>query len=170
MNIKNGQKGFTLPEVMISSVLTIVVVGIIYALFIFSYDILGYALVQGELQEKATSAMEKMIRGVDANYKGIQEAQGITAPAANNSGSTIVFIDQDNSAITRSFALSGDDIIYVNAAGATSIFIEGDVNTLNFTRPLNNDDLVEIQLILQRTFLNKNFSVSISSSIKLRNM
>lgn len=135
--------------------------------YIFVNDVWRYAFIQLNMQQEATLALEKMIRGVDKNRKGLQESQDVITPALGNSDTQIRFVDSDNPTISRLFYLSGNKLVYEDENLNTTDLIHRNVQSLIFNRP--QDDLVKITLNLQRTVWGRDISVALSTSVKLRN-
>lgn len=157
-----SRKGFTVGELLAASFLTAIAIAAIYTVYIFANETWLKVSVQAELQEKAAYGLERMVRGVDGNYKGIQEAQSVTTPAVAGSGNQIFFVDSENPAVSRTFYLSGDDVMYQN-----EVLVDGDVQTLTFSQP--QAGLIRINLILQRTVLSGTSSINLFTSVDLRN-
>jgi len=162
-----SRKGFTVGELLAASLLTGMAIAAIYTVYIFANETWLKVSVQAELQEKATYGLERMVRGVDGNYKGVQEAQSVTIPAVAGSGNQILFVDSENGAVSRSFYLSGDDVMYQNESAVTSVLVNGDVQTLTFSQP--QAGLIRINLILQRAVLGGTSSINLFTSVDLRN-
>jgi len=157
-----SRKGFTVGELLAASLLTGIAIAAIYTVYVFANETWLRVCVQAELQEKATYGLERMVRGVDENYRGIQEAQSVTAPAVAGSDDQILFVDSSPSATSRTFYLSGNDVMYQN-----EILIDGDVQTLTFSQP--QVGLIKINLILQRIVLGRTSSINLFTLVDLRN-
>lgn len=167
-----GRAGFTIVEVLI----TVAIVGIIaIAGFGFNFFVNSYNMARDtflnvhaytHIYTKGMIALDMIARGTE-NNKGLMESQSVTVPTPGGSGDTIEFLDGQDGVTTRSFYLSGDDLIY--EGGSTLTVINGNVTTLTFTRPPGQDDLVDIELVLEDNLLGTNVTVELDSSVKLRN-
>lgn len=169
MRIRSG-RGFTIAEFIVSAVITLLIIGVAVGFYVIARDAWQHVLIQGNMQNEAILAVEKMFYGVDVLRKGIQEAQDVVTPAAGASSNQIEFIDQDNTLISRIFYQVGDRLVYNNENDIDSDLIDGDVASVTFTRPIDNDDLIQINLIMQRIVRGKAISVNISTSVRLRNI
>lgn len=164
------RRGFTIVEMLVASALILIAVTIAYNSYVFAKDAWLYLSVQGRMQSDGMLAMERMIHGIDANLKGIHEAQGIITPTPGNSGSSIEFVDGVDPTLSRLFYLSDDKVVYMDESNNTSDLIDQGVQSLTFTRPAGSDDLVVINLIQQRTAFNKTINVELNTSVRVRNM
>lgn len=163
-------KGFTIAEMLVSAVLIVIVLTISYNIYLLAKEVWLYVYVEGNMLRTGTEAVEKMIHGVEVDKKGIQEAQDIITPASGTTNTRIEFVDQDNPALSRAFYKSGSTIRYEDEDNAVSDLVEEDVSQLSFTRPAARDNTIEITLVLQRTVLEKNVSVSFNTTVEVRNM
>lgn len=165
-----SEKGFTIAELIVSAVITLLVIGAAVGFYVIARDAWQHVLIQGDMQNEAILAIEKMFYGVDVSRKGIQEAQDVVIPAAGASSNQIEFIDQDDALISRLFYQVGNKLVYNNENNIDSDLINSDVASVTFTRPSDNDDLIQINLVMQRIVRGKTISVNISTSVRLRNM
>ena len=82
----------------------------------------------------------------------------------------IVFVDQDDAALSRSFQISGDKLEYTDETGTTIDLIDRNVDLLTFERPTAQIDLIEINLVLEETMMGRTITVNLSTSAKVRNL
>ena len=174
-------RGFTLPEVLIGTVLTILVVSGGVAVYVMSQTSWHEGMVEADLQTRASLSMQKMVRGMGRNLLsawgiyGIRDAKsanttGVTPP---NPGTVLEFTGTDN--VNRSFYLSGDQLIYYdpNRSPATEV-ITDDVSSLSFYRgdgssTYGSENRVRIELTLQDEVRDKQINVTLTTDVALRN-
>jgi len=165
MRIIYNRSGFTLVELLIAVLISAMVMGGVWTVYLMCLTSWEQGSTQVALQRDAAVIMEKMIRGVDGT-NGIREAVSVDT-------SVLGRIDYTSGVdgVERTFYVSGDDILY---DPVTSDPLDGDPIATNpggitLTFSLNND-VVTI-------FLNMQWEVSgetmppiiISTRVNLRN-
>lgn len=177
--IHSKRSGFTVPELIISMALLLILVGVSYNFYILTKDTYRYVFEQGRMQAKGIFILERIARGMDANsvdgtLRGIHTAQDIAVPSHGNSSSQIQFSDQDNN--TLIFYVLNNEVRYADDVGNdirvdTDLTSDSDVQSLTFNRPADaNSNLVEIGIVLQDTVAGKLINVVLSTTVRLRNM
>jgi len=162
--------GFTLMEFLMTLVLTVLVTAAAMAVYLMSVTTWKEGTTQIALQREASTAMEKMVRGVDGR-NGIREAYDIAIPS-----NTIIRYRSGIDAVERSFYLNGSDVMYdpdtsinggevsiTDKARAVGVAV---TQGLIFTRAGN---LITIKLGLRDSVRGKDIDVDLSTNIKLRN-
>lgn len=166
---KDRESGFTLLDVMVSAVLTVIIIAAAYNFYTTAKLTWAYSFAQGNMHREAALAIEKMIHGIDASHKGVAAARDIWLPAPGGAGALIQFEDSGTGGMTRQFYLQGDRLVYLDENNNTQDIIDGDVTVLSFARPAGRDNLVNIVLTMQRNVLGKAVSARMATSIELRN-
>ena len=170
-------KAFTLPELLVSMLLVIVVIGVGYSFLVMAKDAYRYSFEQSAMQAKAIFILERILHGTDTTRKGIAEAQSITTPAPGGSMPVITFVDQDNALLARTFLhnIPASEVNYVDENGINSRLdvdaqVDNDVQALLFTRTAGSGNMIQVDLILQRTILGKVMRLELSTSVIVRNI
>lgn len=161
--------GTSIIDVLVGLLLSVISMGIVYNFYVVTKMTWLYSVSQSDMQRNAMLGMEKIIHGVDAAHKGVTEARDLFVPVQNSFGDVIQFEDSDAPGVVRSFYLQGDKIVYMDENNNISDIIGSDVQSLTFTRPNGRDNLVLIDFILQRTVLDKDITVEMSTAVELRN-
>ena len=161
--LNRPQKGFSLIEVLIVTSVLVLLTGGAIAIYIRCLNAWEEGSLEASLQRKASTAMEKMVRGIDGT-KGIREAKSVTFPDSSTIQYTSGIDDQQ-----RSFHLSTDEIIYTSASGVESTIAE-DVRTapagLTFSAA---GDLVTINLGMEGRIMDRIIPVNLTTEVTLRN-
>lgn len=162
-------KGFTLPEVLVTGAILILVVAGTLSVYLMCYTCWREVNVAASLQREASIAMEKLIRGVkvpaEDKKHGIREATSFILP---NTSSIKFTSGLDNR--TRSFYLSGNEIIYYYPyilLGDNKVIVAEGIKSLSFDTI--SDRKVKISITLEKYILNKPINVSLETIVTIRN-
>lgn len=150
-------RGFTLVELMLSSI----IIGLIFASVVATYIMLEKIwredLVSSELVREADIAVEKMIRG-PSGHDGLEEAKSASVPQPDR----VEYTDIDDAVgYTRRFYYSNGAIY--NEAGKV---ILSDVSLVAFSK-VNN--VITIDLMTHRYVVNKEIKFHLQTKVKPRN-
>lgn len=159
MSLRN-RRAFSLPEVMVSAVLTILVAGSSLVLYMMISKVWNEDLTQTDVSRGASVAVEKMVRGADGN-DGIREAKSITSPIEGASGTYITFTDMNDSA--RQFYFDSGTSTVKDESGS---ILASNVKSLYFT---NSGECIQIDLSARKYILGKEIGFSIQTKVKPRN-
>lgn len=171
---KKRRNGFTVGEFLVGAVLVVVVAAVAYNAYLFGQDAFIYTTQESRMHLKAMYVIERMIYGVGQDHKGLQEAQDVTL-AAGAEASSITFTAGDNAAETRRFFAANNEITYRNESSVDRRLdvdneVDNDVQALTFRRSATQPDLINIDLTLSKTLTGTTVTVSISTSVRLRNI
>jgi prepilin-type N-terminal cleavage/methylation domain-containing protein len=153
------QKGFTIVEVSLATVIMLLVVAGTAAVYLMAMTTWHEGGAQVMLQRGASIAMEKMVRGVDGT-DGIRESQSV----ACSSGSIQYTSGIDDK--TRRFYLSNGEIWYEDPDETGDVSIAENVSGLTFT--LSNDRVI-ITITMADQIRDKSITADLSTQVKLRN-
>jgi len=158
--------GFSLIELMIAIlIMALVVVGTLYV-YLMSLSAWKEGSTQITLQRKASTVMEKMVRGIDGQ-NGIRESSSVSITA---SGDNIEYISgvYGQEGEERSFYLSGTDIMYDpdTTTPDDEYAVAENVSDLIFSA---SGDIVNIDLNMSCEAGSKNMTVNIFTVVELRN-
>ena len=163
-------RGVSLVELLVASILLVVVASVAYNFYIFAKNVWAHTSAQGNLQRDAMLGLEKMIHGVDADHKGIHEAQAITTPGMGVSATQVEFTDGADAALSRRFYISGDALVYEDENNNNVNLIDENVKTLTFTRSPITESIITINIVLEKVALDKTISVDLETIVRARNM
>jgi len=165
---EHGEKGLTLPELIMAAVIAVFVIAGAMTIFLTCYTAWRVSLDAISLQQDGTIVVEKMVRGEKAagetSRNGIREATSFTIPTAD----TIQFISGLDGK-ERSFYLSGDKIMYDpdTSSGGDEIIIAEDVKSLNFTNP--SARRVNINMTMEKGLLDRKVNQGLETEVTIRN-
>ena len=160
-----ARNGFSLIEILTSTVITMLVIGGALAIYIMSITAWKEGGVQTALQRQASIAMEKMVRGVEGRH-GIREASN---PVERYSSNTEIRYTSGIDNVTRRFYLSSGEIWYDpdTSPGGGERIAE---NVTGLTFPVSgSSDIVIIDLNMGKQVKDKMISIDLSTQVTLRN-
>jgi prepilin-type N-terminal cleavage/methylation domain-containing protein len=178
--ISTPEDGFTLPEVLVSSMILVIIVSSTTIVYLMSQYAWQEGSVQTLLEMKASSVMEKMIRGAGSIY-GIREAKAINTPGVTPPGPGPRLRYTHTSGINREFFLNSNEIMYdpnvATFGGETAIYDpnpdESPSVTANYSTQLQFERLttqrVRITLVLGQRVRSKWIYVPVSTDVTIRN-
>ena len=149
----NSQKGFTLPEVLVSTFIFAGVTAICLALLLAGTNAWKNNKVQNELQGETRKAMEWIKE--DLRQSGVNGISNVPADGSNYT--TITFQEvtgvTNGSAIWSAsnfvYALSGTDL--QRTANGSTRTVAQNIQSLQFKRLLTTPNLLEVSLTAQGT-------------------
>jgi hypothetical protein len=174
------RKGFTLAEVLVVSILTVLIFTSALGVFVMARNLYVSSMAGQELQRDAELLVTKIIKGLEGGSTryGLRAASGFTPPASIN---RLDYTGTDGN--TRSFYLSGQSIIYespTESPGTQTIYT-APVNAtlvLWFWEPVNGSgvllypdhEIMSIYVGIAKTISGKVVSGSIATSVNVRNL
>ena len=176
-----AKKGFTLSEVLVVCVLTVVVFTSVLGVFVMGKSLYVSSMAGQEAQRDAGLIMSKIIKGPEggATRYGLRSAAGFTPPTSINS---IAYTGADGNA--RSFYLSSGSIFYQSPTESptTQTLYSPPANTavtLWFWEPVTSGgspvyadhEMLSVYVAVTKTLsAGKTVSGSISTSVNVRNL
>ena len=166
------RKGITAVEILLATSILLLAIGGAIVIYLMATTAWKEASALITLQQSASLAMEKMVRGVNGTG-GLSEAENVVLPNAN----TIRYTSGIDGKI-RSFYLSNDEIMYdpdiTIFNNEFSITRKVRVNPSGLTFSVSSDGkLVTINLGMQDNVRSintmKNINVDLYTKVKLRN-
>lgn len=161
-------QGFTLIEfIFVSFIMLMVICGII-EIYLMSTTVWMEGSAQITLQRKASTAMEKMVRGVGGS-DGLREATDASCPS-----STSVLYTSGIDDVQRRFYLSGNVLMYDpdTSISNNELSIVDCIRTTSSPQGImfqTGYGIVTINLGMEGAVRDKKINVDLSTSVKLRN-
>ena len=159
MNRFYYQRGFTIVEVLLATIILLLVVAGVSAVYLMALTTWHEGGAQVMLQRGASIAMEKMVRGIDGT-DGIRESKSVTC------GSDSIQYTSGIDDKTRRFYLSNGQIWYDDPDDTSDISIATDVSGLTFSA---SNDRVSITISMADQVRDKSITASLVTQVKLRN-
>ncbi len=177
--MKKNNSGFTLVEVMVASLISMIILGGVVVLFLTSLDTWTVGGADIRLERCAGLMIEKVIRGVGGKY-GLREADQ-TSIVVDLGGTRITFSVDKNDPPTYSISDDTTVSIYYDGVNRRVIYdpdtsVSGDqfeisrgavVENVTFT---HNGDMVDITVLLSDTVTtaSKTVEMEFQTSVYLR--
>ena len=152
-------RGFTIPELLVSSIIMT---------FVFTATVISYIMLDSmwkddltlsELARETTIAVEKVTRGTQANG-GLQAAKGIVLPLGGASADRVDYKDMND--VSQTFYLSNAKI-YTGAGSS----ILSNVQSAAFSN--NTNDTIAIDIVASKHVVNRDIAFHLQTSVKPRN-
>ncbi|GEM_PF-1620003 len=170
VRLKDDEKAFTLPELIIAAGITLIVIAGAVSIFLACYTAWRISLEAISLQQDAAIVMEKLVRGekapAETTRSGIREATSFTIPTAD----TIRFTSGLDGT-ERSFYLSGDKIMYDpdTSSSGDEVMLTGGVTSLSFTPISGSDRRININMAMEKGLLDRKVSQGLETDVTIRN-
>ena len=153
---KTGMKGFTLIEVLATTVIFTIIIGGVYGIFNIGNKFYSTDIGFMEMQQEARNGMDRMVREIRAS-----STAAVTVISADND--RITFTVPGASGVQ--YYLSGSQLVREYPSGTVKT-IAKNISHLKFTL---NAPLLKIDLIASQTVLLKAFAVNLIENVRLRN-
>jgi len=175
------KKGFTLTEVMIVSILTVVIFTSALGVFVMARNLYVSSLASQELQRDASLIMTQILKGSEGGTTryGVRAASGFTPPTS--SLDRLDYTGTDGN--TRSLYLSSGTIVYESPTESPTTHTlyaapAGTVLTLWFWEPVNSSgtllypdhEIISIYVGITKTVSGRTMSGSLATSVNIRNL
>ncbi len=158
----NAERGFTLTELLIASVIMMLIIAGAASVYFTSYKSWRRSIVVASLQRDGGLAMEEMVRGVGGE-NGIREAESVSLPDVN----TIRYTSGIDG-LERGFYLSDSNIMHdpdTSASGDEFIIAEN-VSSLTFSTYYS---MVTINLGIQGQVNGESLDMAFETGVTIRN-
>jgi len=183
-----GARGFSIPELLVASTLSIVVAGWMITAYIAGYTNWERARIRAELQQTASIYMQRVLRGMQAGDRnGLQEAESFTII---DGGQGIRYECPQDTGDWREFTIFDDDgditttddnyLVYGDTYDSTTIFVKTRLwspavpassewlRNVTFNDNGTTNSLI-ITILLERSFRGQDITTELRTMVFLRN-
>ena len=162
LGIRN-QKGVTLVELILATLVLIIIVGVLSRILSKGLDSIDYGNQETELRQNGRVALSRMSREI---------RQALATPVESGQGKTITFtadINNDDTSETIIYSWDGTappngDLVRTEA-GTPAVMIDDCVKRLKFK---HREKTTTIELTLEKTYGDRTYTVTLRSAVFLR--